>query len=222
MTTLELTPDELLMTTRAVRKRLDLERPVPMEILKDCLEVAIQAPSGSNIQNWQFIFVTDADKRAQLADLYRQGWEVYKQMPGSAYHINRETPEASATQDKVVSSAEHLVEHLHEVPVFMIPCVIGRPESIGERSTMVDSAIYGSICPAVWSFMLAARARGIGSSWTSVHLMFEEQAAQILGIPYEMVMQVALIPLAYYTGETFKPAPRKPIDQIMHIDGWQG
>ena len=218
---LDLTPDQLLTTTRAVRKRLDLDRPVEMDVLKECLEVALQAPSGSNIQNWQFIFVTDEDKRKALADLYRQGWEIYKQMPGSAYSINRETPESSASQDKVVSSAEYLVENLDRVPVFMIPCVLGRPEVLSEqRTTVIDASIYGSICPAVWSFMLAARARGIGTSWTTVHLMFEQQAAEILGIPHEQVLQVCLVPIAYTLGTDFKPAPRRALDNVLHINEW--
>ncbi len=217
---LNLTPDQLLTTTRAVRKRLDFDRPVEMDVLKECLEIALQAPSGSNMQSWQFIFVTDEEKRKALADLYRQGWEIYKQMPGSAYEINRETPESSANQDKVVSSAEYLVENIHRVPVFLIPCVYGRPESLGERANIIDASVYGSICPAVWSFMLAARARGIGTSWTTVHLMFEEQAAQILGIPYEQVLQICLVPIGYTIGTEFKPGPRRPLESVLHVNEW--
>ncbi len=215
-----LAPDQLLTTTRAVRRRLDFDRPVPDAILRECAEIALQAPTGSMIQNWQFVFVTDADKRAALAQLYRQGWEIYKQLPISAYHLNRETPQTSAVQDRVVQSAEYLMENMHRVPVLFIPCVVGRPEALGERSTLVDASIYGSILPAAWSFMLAARARGLGTSWTTVHLFFEREAAQILGIPYDMVLQTCMIPVAYYTGEAFKPAPRKPLDGMLHFNGW--
>lgn len=217
---LDLTPDQLLTTTRSVRKRLDFDRPVPMEVLNECTEIALQAPNGSNLQSWHFVFVTDAEKRAALADIYRRGWEIYKQMPGSAYTVNRETPELSAMQDKVVGSAEYLVENIHRVPVMMIPCSIPRPEAFGQRANVLDASIFGSICPAIWSFMLAARARGLGTSWTTVHLMFEQEAAQVLGIPYEQVLQVCLVPIGYAMGTDFKPAPRKPLDGIVHINGW--
>lgn len=217
---LDLTPDQLLTTTRSVRKRLDFDRPVPMEVLRECTEIALQAPNGSNSQGWHFIFVTDEAKRAALADIYRRGWEIYKQMPGSAYTINRETPELSATQDKIVDSAEYLVEHLHRVPVMLIPCMIPRPEAMGQRMNILDASIFGSICPAVWSFMLAARARGLGTSWTTVHLMFEQEAAAVLGIPFEQVLQVCLVPIGYTIGTDFKPAPRKPLDGIFHVNGW--
>lgn len=217
---LNLPPDELLTTTRAVRKRLDFDKPVEMDVLRECVEIALQAPTGSNIQSWHFVFVTDRDKINTIAQLYRQGWEIYKQMPGSVYHINRETPESSAVQDRVVSSAEYLVENMHRIPVMMIPCIIGRPESLGERNTLVDASIYGSICPAIWSFMLAARVRGIGTSWTTIHLMFEQQIAELLSIPHEQALQVCMVPIAYSKGTDFKPAPRKNVDDVIHLGTW--
>ena len=206
--TLDLSPDQLLSTTRAVRKRLDLERPVEREVLLECLELAVQAPSGSNSQRWHWMFVTEPDKKAALADLYRRMFSV-------AY-----SPEAlgqlDATGERVRQSAQYLADHLHEVPVMMIPCQWTRPgaEAAGQ------AAYWGSILPAAWSFLLAARSRGLGSVWTTMHLVYEREAADILGIPYERCAQAGLFPVAHTIGTEFKSAPRKDLDGIVHWDTW--
>jgi nitroreductase len=205
---LDLTPDELLSTTRAVRKRLDLTRPVPRDVLEECLQLAQQAPTAGYSQKWHFVVVTDAEKRAALGELWREVCYPYLQRGGGA----REG-QLLRISDAVV----HLAEHIHEVPVHVIPCVEGRYE--GKPNALVAS-IYGSIIPAAWSFMLAARSRGLGSVWTTFHLMHEERAAEILGIPYDKVTQVALIPVAYTLGTDFKPGKRKPLDTMVHWDGW--
>jgi len=205
---LDLTPDELLSTTRAVRKRLDLTRPVPRELLEECLNLAQQAPTAGYSQTWHFVVVTDAEKRAALGELWREVAYPYLKRGGGA----REG-QLLRISDAVV----HLAEHIHEVPVHVIPCVAGRYE--GKPSALVAS-IYGSIIPAAWSFMLAARSRGLGSVWTTFHLMHEEKAAEILGIPYDKVTQVALIPVAYTLGTDFKPGKRKPLDTMVHWDSW--
>lgn len=214
---LPLNPDELLSTTRSVRKRLDLSRPVEDKVIEECIKVALQAPTGSNSQGWHFVVVRDADKRAGLAELYRRGWNVYVNSPSSAGGAKDISPERAATQNRVVTSAQYLTDHLHEVPVFVIPCISGRPEQLPLAG---QAALWGSILPAAWSFMLAARARGLGSTWTTLHLIHEREAAEILGIPYEQVTQTCLLPLAYTVGTDFKPGPRESLDQIVHWDQW--
>ena len=205
---LDLTPDELLSTTRAVRKRLDLTRAVPRELLEECLNLAQQAPTAGYSQTWHFVVVTDAEKRAALGELWREVAYPYLKRGGGA----REG-QLLRISDAVV----HLAEHIHEVPVHVIPCVEGRYEG---KPTALVASIYGSIIPAAWSFMLAARSRGLGSVWTTFHLMHEEKAAEILGIPYDKVTQVALIPVAYTLGTDFKPGKRKPLDTMVHWDSW--
>lgn len=201
--------DELLATTRAVRKRLDLDKPVPRDVINECLELAVQAPTGSNSQSWRWLVVEDADKRRALADLYRKGGEAY---------LSAASEQAADDQTKrVFGSAVYLMEHLHEVPVHVIPCVQGRP---GPETPMVMlGGLFGSIFPAVWSFQLALRARGLGSALTTLHLIHEKEAAEILGIPDD-VMQVALLPVAYTLGTDFKRAERPPIADITHWDTW--
>lgn len=219
--TLRLSPDELLSTTRAVRKRLDLDRAVPLPVIRECLEVALQAPTGSNAQGWHFVVVTDEAKRAALADIYRRAFAMYPDMPFSAHNVHKDDPSMTGIQARIVSSAEYLAENLHRVPAMLVPCVAGRVDAVPPPlGTLAQASVYGSILPAVWSFMLAARARGLGTCWTTLHLWFEEEAAQLLGIPYADITQCALIPVAYTKGTDFKPGPRKPLDGILHVDNW--
>lgn len=205
--------DHVLATTRSVRKRLDFSRPVPRALLEECLEIALQAPTGGNRQEWQFIFVEDADKRRAIADLYREVFAGYVTQPRAEYGAS--DPRASALP-RVIDSASYLAKHFHEAPVFFIPCFEGRVET---DSAARQASSYGSILPAVWSFMLAARARGIGSAWTTLHLYKEKETAELLGIP-ETVTQAALLPLAYFTGDDFKPASRVPARELTHWDRW--
>lgn len=213
MSLLDLTPDQLLSTTRAVRKRLDLTRPVEPELIRECLELATQAPTGGNRQTWHFIVVTDAEKRKAIGEFYRQGWySVY----GSA-DITPPPGQDAQGQERIYNSATYLADHMYEVPVHIIPCVYGRLEG---APNMAQAANWGSILPAVWSFMLAARARGLGTAWTTLHLLHEKETADILGIPYEKIAQAALIPLAHTLGTDFKPGPRRPLDEVLHWDQW--
>ncbi len=215
--TLQLTPEELLTTTRPVRKRLDLTKSVEREVIEECLAIAQQAPAASNAQNWHFIVVTDAEKRAALAELYRKSWDMYVTLPGAGQNLKFDSPERNAVQVRVTASSQYLADHLHEVPVHVIPCIAGRTT---DRPAVFHSAQWGTIAPAAWSFMLAARARGLGTCFTSLHLRFEEDAAKILGVPYDEIMQAALIPVAYTIGTDFKPAPRDPLANIIHWDTW--
>ncbi|SFQ37594.1 Nitroreductase [Actinomadura madurae] len=216
MTTLPLSPDELLTTTRTVRKRLDLERPVPMELVRECLEVALQAPSGSNRQGWQWVVVTDAGKRAEIGEYYRRSFSAYAQGGGSAAGLYKDDPERAEVQRRVGDSAAYLGERMGDVPVLVIPC-LRLPG--GEFPDGNQAGLWGSLLPAAWNYCLAARARGLGTAWTSLHLVYEREVAELLGLP-EDVRQGALIPTAYYTGETFRPASRVPLDEILHVDGW--
>ncbi len=207
MPVLDLTADQVLSTTRSVRKRLDLTRPVEREVLEECLTLAQQAPTASNRQQWHFVVVTDPDTRAALGELYRQGSAAYL---GSARSLRG--------YDRIRDSARFLVDHIERVPVHVIPCIEGRLEG---ASSQAQAATWGSILPGVWSFMLAARARGLGTCWTTFHLAAEREAARVLGIPYTSVTQAALIPVAYTIGVDFKPAPRSPLASMVHWNQWQ-
>jgi nitroreductase len=222
MAQLNLTNDELLSTTRAVRKRMDFDRPVEREVLMECMELALQAPSGSNAQGWHFVFVTDPDKRKAIADIYAALFQnVYASSDMAASALHADDPEMAATQQRVMSSAQYLAENMHRAPVFFIPCISGRFDGVtGEMANVGQASSFGSVIPAAWSFMLAARARGLGTCWTTIHLMQEKAVADILGIPYDQITQVALIPVAYTKGTDFKPAPRKPMDDIVHFESW--
>jgi len=204
--------DELLATTRAVRKRLDLNRPVPRSVIEQCLELAVQAPTGSNSQSWRWVVVDDADKRRALADIYRKGADAYLSQAGAAA-----AERGDKQTQRVFDSAVYLAEHLHEVPVHVIPCVQGRPPENVPPALL--AGLFGSIFPAVWSFQLALRARGLGSALTTLHLLHEQEAAKLLGIPDD-VMQVALLPVAYTRGTDFKRAERPPVATITHWNGW--
>lgn len=223
MQPLHLTAEELLTTTRAVRKRLDFDRPVEPEVIRRCIEIALQAPTGGNTQGWQFVVVFDAAKRAAIADLYRSSWEKYRAAPGSVYDLaaSSEPGDWRDQCERVCVSADYLNDNLEKVPVFVIPCVPGRVDRFSGRMAAVGLAsVYGSILPSVWSYMLAARECGLGTCWTTGHLAYEERVADILDIPFASFSQVALIPTAYTLGTDFKPAHRKAVDEVMHIDTW--
>ena len=216
--------DRLLTTTRSVRKRLDLDRPVEPEVITECLEIALQAPTGSNLQGWRWVVVTDEDKRAALAELYRKAMDPYHAIMAGL---------ASGSEDgkKVFGSSNYLAEVLHRVPVHVIPCMLGAPDMLRQvlvggsyphevSDNVAHSGFYGSIWPAVWSFMLALRSRGLGSALTTMHLALEREAGELLGIP-DTVTQIGLIPVAYYTGETFKTAKRRPAEKVTYWNGWK-
>jgi nitroreductase len=218
MSILNLSIDTVLTTTRSVRKRLDLARPVEPEVIRECLELALQAPTASNSQGWHFIVVTDPEMRHALATIYRKGAERYKELMVPVMQKQAaSSAQGARSLGRMLDSGQYLVDHLHEVPVHVIPCIQGRTE---QQPSITQAARWGSIMPAAWSFMLAARSRGLGSSLTSFHLFFEQEAAELLGIPYEQVMQAGLIPVAYTLGTDFKPAPRKPLESVLHSDRW--
>jgi nitroreductase len=200
--------DELLSTTRAVRKRLDVTRPVGREVILECLQLAMQAPTASNAQDWRWIVVTHADKRAAIAEIYRSVGAEY--LAGAA-----KTTEDAQTR-RVYESAYALTEILANVPIHVIPCIERR---LDEGPLIAAASAWASIIPAGWSFLLALRSRGLGSVWTTLHLAKEKEVAELLGIP-DHVTQAALFPVAYTIGTEFKPAKRPPAETITSWNTW--
>lgn len=214
MDRLDLTPDELLTTTRSVRKRLDLDRPVPMELIRECLDIALQAPSGSNRQAWHWVVVTDPDQRAAIGGIYQRAVHEYLNSPGSAARLFADDPQRAEVQAKVGGSVAYLGERMGQVPVLVIPCL-----RIAELPEGNQAGLWGSVLPAAWSYMLAARVRGLGTAWTTLHLGYEADVARLLDLPAD-VRQAALIPTAYSKGTDFKVAARQPLDSVLHVDRW--
>lgn len=200
--------DELLSTTRAVRKRLDLTRPVEREVILDCLRLAVQAPTASNNQDWRWLVVTDADKRAAIAEIYNS--------VGAEYLAAKSRTADDPQSRRVYASAAALTATLAQVPVHVIPCIDKPLEGL---PLVGAAAAWASIIPAAWSFLLALRSRGLGSVWTTLHLAKEREVAELLGIP-EGVTQVALFPVAYTIGTDFKPATRGPVEEITSWNTW--
>ena len=202
-----LTPDELLTTTRAVRKRLDFDRPLDPALLDECLEIALQAPTGSNLQPWHFVVVTDPALKQPIGDYYRTSFAAYL----------RPAAPGDEARARMVSSSSYLAARFHEVPAYVIFCLRGRVETASHDT---QASMYGSIVQAAWSFQLAARARGLGTCYTTLHLPYEREIAELLGIPFDDYAQVALVTVGHTIGDDFKPAVRKPLDDIVHRERW--
>ena len=211
-----MTPEELLTTTRTVRKRLDLDRHVPLELVKHCVQVALQAPSGSNTQRWQWLVVTDADQRAALGRIYRKACQEYLSSDRAAGKLFADDPSRAPVQQRVGDSVAYLADRMGDVPVLVVPCL---ETDSAELPVGNQAGLWASLLPAVWSYMLAARSVTLGTAWTTLHLKYEQEAAEVLELP-KNVHQAALIPTAFYTGETFKPAARQPLDEVLHLDRW--
>jgi nitroreductase len=200
--------DELLTTTRAVRKRLDLTRPVDPDVILECVRLAMQAPTASNAQDWRWLVITDADKRAAIAEIYRS--------IGAEYLAHAVANASDPQTRRVYQSALRLTETLARVPVHVIPCLLRRLEG---TDLLGAASAWASIIPAGWSFLLALRSRGLGSVWTTMHLAKERQVAELLGIP-STVTQAALFPVAYTIGTDFKPAARPPAETVTSWNTW--
>ncbi|MGH7910176.1 MAG: nitroreductase family protein [Candidatus Dormibacteraceae bacterium] len=210
-----LSPDELLTTTRSVRRRLDLARPVARELIQECVQIATQAPTGSNRQDYGFVCLSDPQRKRAIADLYGRGFDRYARTEGPVYAGDDVRRSAAG---RVRDSSQYLRDHLAEAPWLVIP-VIHRRAREGS-GTAEQAGLYGSILPAFWSFMLAARARGLGTVLTTLHLPHEREAAEVLGIPYQEVTQVGMTPVAYFKGDGFRPAARIPLQGILHWERW--
>ncbi|MEV4095843.1 nitroreductase family protein [Streptosporangium saharense] len=214
--TLNLTPDQLLSTTRAVRKRLDFTRPVPRELIEECVDLAVQAPTGRNRQRWHFLVVTERERRLAVADIFLRALSVGTGEPLTERDMWRMNYHSASTA-RVFDGLGHLAANIHRVPAFVIPAVEGRTD---RAPVTTQAGTWGSILPAVWNFMLAARARGLGTVWTTAQAPLERELARVLGVPYEKVMLAAFIPLAFTIGTDFKPAPRIPREEVLHWDRW--
>ena len=215
---LDLSVDEILTTTRTVRKRLDLSRPVPRAVVEDCMTLALQAPNGSNNQAFEFVIVEDAALRAKVADIYRQGMQHFIDMIAanpsiySAHDVGR-----SHRREEMSISTAYLNDHMHEVPLLLIPILHGRMET---QNVFYQASLWGSVWPVTWNLMLALRSRGLGTALTTVHLWKEREMADLLGIPFGQYTQVGLIPVAYTIGTDFKRGQRVPAAEVMHWDRW--
>jgi nitroreductase len=192
--------DQVLRTTRSVRRRIDFERRVPPELLEECIEIATQAPTGINAENWRFLVLTDAAPKAAIADLYRRA-------------LGRLERTAAVTTKP---AQQALAERLHEMPALILVCAEGRPPT---ESVPLQVGFYGSILPAAWSLMLALRSRGLGSTWTSLHLLYADETAQRLGIP-DGVTQTVLLPVGYTKNAVLNPATRKPPGEVTYWNAW--
>lgn len=209
---LNLTADQLLSTTRSVRKRLDFDKPVQRDVLQDCMELAFQAPNGSNMNTWRWILIDDPAVIKDIAKIYNQALEDYVKILGESVgddYMGAETPGF----EKINQSVDYLRENIHRAPAILIPLMSGRVENAG---VFMQASCYGSILQAVWSFFLALRARGMGSAWTTAHLWREKEMAELLNIPYKDFTQVGIFPIAYTIGTEFKKAYRKPFDKVVN------
>jgi nitroreductase len=214
---LDLSAEELLTTTRAVRRRLDLSRPIAPAVLRECVALALQAPSGSNRWPAQFVIVTDADRRAALGEAYRDAYRSYQASSGYIGKVDKGDDARNAQQQRTARSADHLAEHFHLAPAIVLACGQGRTDG---QPAFRSVAFAGSVHPAMWSFMLAARLHGLGTCWTAVSLYDEERTARIVGVPTDSVTICAISPVAYTLGTDFKPALRPDPDDVIHWEVW--
>jgi nitroreductase len=213
--------DRLLTTTKAVRQRLDLERPVPREVVLDCVRLGCYAPNASNAQEWRWVLVDEPAQRARVAEVYRKVL-----VPRVSQMLEAKLAVGDEAGSKISRSILYLADHLHEVPVLVIPCydvaaalsryntLIADPGPYG-LSTQMDSGMFASVIPAVWSFQLALRSRGLGSTLTTAHQLDQPAMAKVLGLP-DSWFQVALIPVAYTRGDDFVPSPRRPVEEVVY------
>lgn len=214
---LNLSADEVLTTTRSVRKRLDFDRPVDRATVEECLDIALQAPTGSNRQGWHWVVVEDAAKKQAISEIYAENFAIYAAAPAGTDFASDDP--RTEHREAVRSSAQYLADNFHRVPLMLIPCIEGTRQDLPPSAS---AGLWGSLLPAVWSFMLALREREMGSAWTTLHLIRggEEKVAELLGIPYDTILQGGLFPIAYTIGTDFKPATRLGVDQVLHWDTW--
>jgi len=213
---LNLSADEVLTTTRSVRKRLDFDRTVDRAVVEECLEIALQAPTGSNRQNWHWVVVEADAKKTAIAEIYRANFTAYRQMARPTY---AEGDSRGERHELVQDSAQYLADNFQRAPFMVVPCLWGRVDGVDSATS---AGFWGSLLPAVWSFMLALRERGLGSAWTTLHMPNggDAKVAEILGIPHDKVSQAGLFPVAYTLGTDFKLAKREPLEKVLHWDRW--
>ncbi len=215
--------ETVLTTTRAVRRRLDFDRPVEEEVVLDCLRLALQAPTGGNAQDWRFVLIGDPAVKRRVAEVYRDCFEEYVARPlaaaGYAAPEVQGRLDTSPAAERMLEGARRLADTIGRAPWLLLACATRPDPSTNPTASGTVSAVYGSIYPAVWSFCLALRSRGLGSIITTLHLNEAARVAEILGIP-EDATQCCLLPIAYTVGLDFKPAPRRPLEDVLFRDHW--
>jgi nitroreductase len=208
--------DYLLTATRSVRQRLDLMAPVDRDEIRDCLRIACQAANGTNMQTWRWVVVSDPGLRQRIGELYKNSYLDQTGKEETGQQTFKPTPFG-----RIMASSEWLVDHLGEVPLHVIPCYEPYLGNTGP-SSFSTATIYGSIFPAVWNFQLALHSRGYGTCITTLHLRYEKEVGSLLGIP-DTYVQGCLLPVGRLRpGQTFRPAPRKPIEEVAVLDGFDG
>lgn len=218
------TVDRLLTTTKAVRKRLDLTRPVDRDVIVECIRLASYAPNASNSQEWHWVVVDDPELKAQVGEQYRTTL-----VPAVQPMLERKLAAGDEAGARISRSILYLAEHMHEVPVIVIPCYdvaaaharYGRLRGPEFAPNQMEPGMYASIYPAVWSFLLAIRSRGLGSVLTTAHQSDQPAMAKILGIP-DTWDQTALLPVAHVTGGDFTPSPRAPVEDAIVWNRYDG
>jgi nitroreductase len=210
---LGLSAEDVLTTTRTVRKRLDLTRPVPRDVVERCLDIAFQAPNGSNQQTWGWVVVDDPERRAAMADIYRAALQDFVNRPRTAEDPR---PADTPAQRRMTESVMYLMDHFAQVPILVVPTFNGRVE---DQGVFWQASRWGSIIPGVWSLMLALRLHGLGSAWTTLHLLREREMGELLGIP-ETETQAGMFPVAYTIGTEFKRADRSRSRERIRWNEW--
>jgi len=198
--------DRLLSTTRSVRKRLDFDRPVPDHIIFECIDLAEQAPSGGNDASRRWIVVKDPTTKARLGDIYRRSGsfmtDVADRLDGTGH-----------SKEQVFSSSAYLVDNFAKAPALVIAAIWGIHDDSGRPG------LFDSVLQAAWSFNLALRARGLGTTWTTMLNANVDDLAGILEIP-EGVTTVVTFPVAYTIGTDFRPAARRSASEITYFERW--
>jgi nitroreductase len=211
-----LSAEEVLTTTRAVRKRLDLQRPVERDLIEACLRIAFQAPNGSDQQTWGWVLVDDRETKRQMVAIYRSALADFIDRPRADADVVQVTVQQEPKQRRMAASVLYLTDHMEEVPVLLIPTFHGRVE---HKGVFWQASGWGSIAPGVWSFMLALRMHGLGSAWTTLHLLREREMGDLLGIP-ETETQAGMFPVAHTLGTDFKVADRSKSEAQIHWNCW--
>jgi len=196
---------EIVGTTRSMRRLK--QDPVPNALIKKVLEAGVCAPSGGNMQHWRFIVVRDASIKQHVGAYYKRAWD---EVVGPRYRAGGPAPGMDREQFlRTLDAAEHLAAHIHEAPVWIVPCLQG--------ATPTRTA-GASIYPAVQNMLLAARALGLGATLTTLYLSFEKEAEAALGLPADW-HSYAIVPLGYPTGR-FGPVRRTPLADVVFKDRW--